>query len=303
MPGDRARRGLLRLRRARQALPRRALGALLRQRRPRPRRARRGGRRAGRAARLLHELELRAPAARSSWPRGSPSSPPGNLNRVFFTSGGSEAVESAWKLAKAYHRARGDMNRHKLISRNLAYHGVSMGALTATGLPPLREPFEPLTPGGVHVPEHELLPLERGPRPAVGGRRDRGGDRIRGRRHGRRRDPRAGPERRRLLHAAGRLLPARARDLRPPRRAADLRRGDLLVGPARPLVRLRTLRLPARHDHDRQGHQLGLRAARRGDRRRPHRRAVPARQGVLRPRLHLRRAPRRLRGRRSPTST
>ena len=42
---------------------------------------------------------------------------PGDLNRVFFTSGGSEAVESAWKLAKAYHRARGDMNRHKLISR------------------------------------------------------------------------------------------------------------------------------------------------------------------------------------------
>lgn len=77
---------------------------------------------------------------------------PGNLNRVFFTSGGSEAVESAWKLAKAYHRERGDRNRYKLISRNLAYHGVSMGALTATGLPPLREPFEPLTPGGVHVP-------------------------------------------------------------------------------------------------------------------------------------------------------
>src|ERR1039458_10111701 len=47
---------------------------------------------------------------------------PGNLNRVFFTSGGSEAVESAWKLAKAYHRARGDKNRYKLIARNLAYH-------------------------------------------------------------------------------------------------------------------------------------------------------------------------------------
>ena len=77
---------------------------------------------------------------------------PDNLNRVFFTSGGSESVESAWKLAKAYHRARGDMNRYKLVSRKLAYHGVSMGALTATGLPPLREPFEPLTPGGVHVP-------------------------------------------------------------------------------------------------------------------------------------------------------
>src|SRR6478752_2702978 len=76
---------------------------------------------------------------------------PGNLNRVFFTSGGSEAVESAWKLAKAYHTARGERERHKLISRKLAYHGTSMGALTATGLTALRTPFEPLTPGGTHV--------------------------------------------------------------------------------------------------------------------------------------------------------
>src|SRR5580693_4389834 len=77
---------------------------------------------------------------------------PGDLNRVFFTSGGSEAVESAWKLAKAYHAAQGESRRHKLLSRNLAYHGTSMGALTATGLTPLRTPFEPLTPGGIHVP-------------------------------------------------------------------------------------------------------------------------------------------------------
>ncbi len=77
---------------------------------------------------------------------------PGNLNRVFFTSGGSEAVESAWKLAKAYHTACGEPSRRKLISRRLAYHGTSMGALTATGVTPLREPFEPLTPGGHHVP-------------------------------------------------------------------------------------------------------------------------------------------------------
>jgi len=77
---------------------------------------------------------------------------PGNLNRVFFTSGGSEAVESAWKLAKAYHAARDEPRRHKLVSRNLAYHGTSMGALTATRLTPLRVPFEPLTPGGVHAP-------------------------------------------------------------------------------------------------------------------------------------------------------
>src|SRR5271156_1371113 len=76
---------------------------------------------------------------------------PGELNRVFFTSGGSEAVESAWKLAKAYHTAQGEPRRHKLVSRNLAYHGTSMGALTATGLTPLRTPFEPLPPGGIHV--------------------------------------------------------------------------------------------------------------------------------------------------------
>src|SRR5438067_7561139 len=69
---------------------------------------------------------------------------PGNLNRVFFTSGGSEAVESAWKLAKAYHAERGEPRRHKIISRHLAYHGTSMGALTITGLPALRAPFEPL---------------------------------------------------------------------------------------------------------------------------------------------------------------
>lgn len=77
---------------------------------------------------------------------------PGDLNRVFFTSGGSEAVESAWKLAKAYHAALGQPSRHKLVSRKLAYHGTSMGALTATGLTALRAPFEPLTPGGMHVP-------------------------------------------------------------------------------------------------------------------------------------------------------
>src|SRR6204780_3839670 len=76
---------------------------------------------------------------------------PGNLNRVFFTSGGSEAVESAWKLARQYHKVTGNPLKTKLISRNLADHGTSMGALTATGLTPLRTPFEPLTPGGVHV--------------------------------------------------------------------------------------------------------------------------------------------------------
>ena len=106
-PGDRAGRGLLRVRRARQALPRRALGAVLRERRPRPRRAGGGRGAAGEGARLLHQLELRPPPRRSSWRRGSRRSRRASLNRVFFTSGGSEAVESAWKLAKSYHAATG----------------------------------------------------------------------------------------------------------------------------------------------------------------------------------------------------
>jgi adenosylmethionine-8-amino-7-oxononanoate aminotransferase len=77
---------------------------------------------------------------------------PGDLNRVFFTSGGSEAVESALKLARQYFKLTGRPTKTKLIAREIAYHGTSLGALSATGIPELRRPFEPLTPGGVHVP-------------------------------------------------------------------------------------------------------------------------------------------------------
>ncbi len=76
---------------------------------------------------------------------------PGDLNRVFFTSGGSEAVESALKLARQYHKLTGKPNKYKLIAREIAYHGTSFGALSATGITGLREPFEPLTPGARHV--------------------------------------------------------------------------------------------------------------------------------------------------------
>ena len=75
---------------------------------------------------------------------------PGDLNRVFFVSGGSEAVESAWKLARSYHAARGE-RRWKVISRRTAYHGTTMGALSINGIAALRAPFEPLVPGVVHV--------------------------------------------------------------------------------------------------------------------------------------------------------
>jgi adenosylmethionine-8-amino-7-oxononanoate aminotransferase len=77
---------------------------------------------------------------------------PGNLNRVFFTTSGSEAVESAWKLAKQYFKAIGQPSRYKVISRDIAYHGSSLGALAITGLADIKTPFEPLPAGGVRVP-------------------------------------------------------------------------------------------------------------------------------------------------------
>jgi adenosylmethionine-8-amino-7-oxononanoate aminotransferase len=77
---------------------------------------------------------------------------PGDLNRVFFTSGGSEAVESAIKLARAYHQKTGNPRKTKFITREVAYHGTTLGALAATGITELRTPFEPLVPGAHHVP-------------------------------------------------------------------------------------------------------------------------------------------------------
>jgi adenosylmethionine-8-amino-7-oxononanoate aminotransferase len=77
---------------------------------------------------------------------------PGDLNHVFFTSGGSEAVESALKLARQYFRVTGKGQKHKIIAREVAYHGTTMGALMATGLTDLRAPFEPFAQGGCHVP-------------------------------------------------------------------------------------------------------------------------------------------------------
>jgi adenosylmethionine-8-amino-7-oxononanoate aminotransferase len=77
---------------------------------------------------------------------------PGDLNRVFFTTSGSEAVESAWKLAKQYFKLTAHPGKYKVISRDIAYHGTSMGALAVTGLADLKHPFEPLLAGGVRVP-------------------------------------------------------------------------------------------------------------------------------------------------------
>ena len=92
---------------------------------------------------------------------------PGDLNRVFFTSGGGEAVETAWKLAKNYFKLTGKPMKHKVISRSIAYHGTTQGALSITGLPPLKQQFEPLVPSTFRVPNTNFY---RAPSPFDGGR-------------------------------------------------------------------------------------------------------------------------------------
>src|SRR4051794_2597758 len=90
---------------------------------------------------------------------------PEGLDRVFFTNGGSEAVESALKLARNFHRMHGKGQKHKVIAREIAYHGTSLGALSATGITELRAQFEPLAPGGCHVPNTNVYrwPADREP--------------------------------------------------------------------------------------------------------------------------------------------
>src|SRR4051794_22126239 len=87
---------------------------------------------------------------------------PGDLNRVFFTSGGGESVESAIKMVRQYHKLNGHPNKTKIIAREIASHGTTLGALTATGITNLRQPFEPFTPGGCHVPNTNTYRLPPG---------------------------------------------------------------------------------------------------------------------------------------------
>ena len=76
---------------------------------------------------------------------------PGDLNRVFFTNGGAESVESALKLARNYHRMHGHGQKTKVIARKIAYHGTTLGALSATGVTEMKAQFEPVAPGAIHV--------------------------------------------------------------------------------------------------------------------------------------------------------
>ena len=163
---------------------------------------------------------------------------------MFFTTGGTEAVETAWKVAKQYFKLTGKPGKYKVISRSIAYHGTTQGALAITGLPKYKAPFEPVTPGGFRVPNTNFY---RAPEPfahrsqslrAVGRRPDRRGDRVRRTRHRGRGFPGTGAERRRQHPASPRLFRTGPGDLRRVRRAAGLRRGDLRVRPDRVDVRL-----------------------------------------------------------------
>jgi len=77
---------------------------------------------------------------------------PGDLDKVFFVSSGSEAVESAIKFSRQYHLSQGRPERTTIISREMSYHGTTLGALAVTGIPKFKTPFGPLMPGVRHVP-------------------------------------------------------------------------------------------------------------------------------------------------------
>ena len=216
---------------------------------------------------------------------------PGDLNRVFFTSGGSEAVESALKLARNFHRMHGKGQKHKVIAREIAYHGTSLGALSATGITDLRSQFEPLAPGGCHVPNTNVYrwPEDRHPLWAATAIEER--------------IDFEGPETvaavilEPVQNAGGCFVPPDGYFQRV-REICD--RHDVLMISDEVICAMGRLGhyfgcerfgYVARHHHDGEGDDLRLRADGGDGRLRPRRRAVHGGRRLLRPRLHLRRPP------------
>ena len=206
----------------------------------------------------------------------------GNSSAVYYTTGGAESNESAFKTARFFWKVQDKPEKTKFISRLHGYHGVTMAAMSATGMAAYHKMFGPLVPGFVQVaPPYpyrwqgneecgigaaeavEKAILAEGPETVAGVicRAGHGG----GRGH----------------RAARQLFPETARDLRQIRRAVDRRRGHHRLRPHRALVRARPLGRRAGHRVVRQGRDERLSAAGRqhpveaGARRDPRRAARP----------------------------
>ena len=183
---------------------------------------------------------------------------PEGMNRVFFTTGGGEANEAIWKMARQWHAANGQPQRRKAIARNISYHGTSLAALSFTGLSYAREPFMPMAIPVTHVSETNsyrhpaAAERARGVHGCSAGR-DGAGDPRRRRRRGRADHRRAGAELRRFVRAAARLLVGSACAGRQVRDLAVCRRGDHRVRSRRRLVRVEPPRHRAGLHHLRQG--------------------------------------------------
>ena len=183
---------------------------------------------------------------RSSSPSKLVALAPAGLDKVFFTNSGSEAVDTALKMAIAYHRARGEGQRTRLIGRERGYHGVNFGGISVGGIAGNRKSFGTMVGGVDHLRHTHDLEEERVlARPARARRRARRRPRAH-RRAARRLDHRRGDRRagrrldRRADPAQG-LPRAPARDLRQARHPADLRRGHHRLRPPRHAVRGRLL--------------------------------------------------------------
>ena len=226
-----------------------------------------------------------------------------NMQAVFFTCGGAESNESAFKTARFYWKAKGKPDKVKIIARQQGYHGVTLQAMSATGMGAYWKMFEPRVPGFVHI--QTCYPYRfQGAKPGetVGQAAAReleeailreGADTV---------AAFIGEP----IHGGGGVIyptddywPARARGLQPPRRAADRRRGHHRLLPDRPLVRARALERQARHRLVRQGRDVGLPAARRHHGHQGHqgRDGLGQARGPLDARLHLLRPSDVLRGR------
>ena len=299
---DRARRGRLRLGHPGQALPGWSGRSVRRAGRPRPQ----GDRRVPSAAQAeklgFFPLWTYAHPTAIELADRLAAMAPGDLNRVFLTTGGGEAVESAWKLARQYFLEVGQPERVKVIARRTAYHGSNIGALNITGLEAIKEPFLPLLNGlGSHAATTNKLHCEfcsaQRPCSARLCATTSSGAILE-----------AGPETvaavflEPVQNSGGCFVPAEGY-FAEVREICD-RYGVLLVsdevicafGRLGDWFGGEPPRLPARHVDLRQGRDLGVLAARRAARQRPSGRALPRGHELVPARHHLRWPPRQLRG-------